>query len=311
MVAHLRQQELYGEPQNLGALLLSFLRKFGWEYDYNNMAISLEENDSTGELYQHEAWWLNARLNPKYGLPTAYSERELPLHIQDPLQPANDIGRPTRDMAAVRTMFRKTHAALIAPRGAFVVALPCLGPTDPTPASTRMLTKQLRRGGGGGGLGHRSCRLRRARERGARHESRQPDAHALPHRIHQQTHAAQDAAAAAAAPAQTTRPHARPPRTVQGRGGASAAPPKATCGFLFVSPSRSSVDMEREEPQWNNARDAVKVAFPPHLSDAYGITRERCACTSTAPRPRCAGRAGRRAPCSPEPTSLTSTSCSL
>jgi DNA polymerase sigma len=122
VVAHLRQQELYGEPQNLGALLLSFLRKFGWEYDYNRMAISLEENDSTGELYQHEAWWLNAHLHQS-GLSAAYSRRELPLHIQDPLQPTNDIGRPTHDMRAVRTMFRETHAALVAPRGAFHVAL--------------------------------------------------------------------------------------------------------------------------------------------------------------------------------------------
>lgn len=130
MVAHLRQQELYGEPQNLGALLLSFLRKFGWEYDYTRMAISLEENDSTGELYQHEAWWLNARLN-QCGLRATYSECELPLRIQDPLQPANDIGRPTRDMGAVRTMFRETHAALVAPRGAFDVELSLSWSTRP------------------------------------------------------------------------------------------------------------------------------------------------------------------------------------
>jgi hypothetical protein len=115
VVAHLRQQQLHdtagGERDNVGALLVSFLRKFGSEYDYSRMAISLEENDSTGELYQHQAWWLTGAFVPTHS-------HQVPLHIQDPLDPGNDIGRPSREMGAVQQLFRKAHQALAAPLGA-------------------------------------------------------------------------------------------------------------------------------------------------------------------------------------------------
>ena len=40
------------QDPDLGALLLGFLRKYGLEFQYDKMAISLEENDLSGEIPQ-------------------------------------------------------------------------------------------------------------------------------------------------------------------------------------------------------------------------------------------------------------------
>uniref|UniRef100_A0A7S0WV47 Polymerase nucleotidyl transferase domain-containing protein n=1 Tax=Pyramimonas obovata TaxID=1411642 RepID=A0A7S0WV47_9CHLO len=109
VVAYLRQES---HPEgalsnthdpDLGALLVGFLHKYGLEFRYDEMAISLEENDFTGEVPQAEAWWIANRQQRRGAVP---------LHIHDPIQPGHDIGTPSWNMAAVRQLFASAHSAL-------------------------------------------------------------------------------------------------------------------------------------------------------------------------------------------------------
>lgn len=114
VVAHIQREQPHRPPgtaPDLGALLVSFLRFYGVELDYERHGVALRRDDdddaaaATGTgptlFAKRERGWLDA-------------DKPYLLALEDPSDPDNDVGRGAFRILAVRQLFRDAYDQLTA-----------------------------------------------------------------------------------------------------------------------------------------------------------------------------------------------------
>ena len=104
--AQAQQQQAQQQAQpaaDLGALLVSFLRFYGLELDYERHGVALRGEDGAGSTLfaKRERGWLD-------------DEKPYLLALEDPSDPENDVGRGAFRILAVRQLFRDAYEQLTA-----------------------------------------------------------------------------------------------------------------------------------------------------------------------------------------------------
>ncbi|CAG8672847.1 1730_t:CDS:2, partial [Acaulospora morrowiae] len=88
------------EDENLGVILIEFFELYGFNFEYEKLAIRIKSPDGYGYYPKENEPWANK--NPKTNL-----------CIQDPTDEGNDISRSTRNMDYIRLQFQRAFKRLV------------------------------------------------------------------------------------------------------------------------------------------------------------------------------------------------------